>query len=238
VLQQLQNITYNKPDLEEDIKENADYAILELSGLLTITDIFINAVNDNQNKDIYTGLEKTTINTELNIARNNLISTIDNIRRGLSTLNTSKESLDKANINATGQTVSASDAQLKQAFGVLESARSALNKTIIKTPVSGTITAASISVGDIINIGNDVVFVTGDTNTAAVENSVTVPLTAVKFTPTKAYIFSVAEGKLIAHEVKTGLVTSNSITISEFGDVTQIVTDVRGLKAGDAVLVQ
>lgn len=140
--------------------------------------------------------------------------------------------------SSSGSNAALSSAQIKQALGVLESARAALSKTIIKTPVAGTVTAVSISVGDIINVGNDVVFVAGNDNTVDSEISIKVPLTAVKFTPTKAFVFTVAEGVLVAHEVETGLVTSNSITISGTENITEIVSDVRGLKEGDAVLIK
>ena len=123
---------------------------------------------------------------------------------------------------------------MKQALGALESARAALSKTAVKTPVAGTVTAVSISVGDIINPGSDVVFVASD---AGMEtgDTVTVPLTAVKFTPSKAYIFTVEEGKLVAHEVTTGAVTSKDITITGSEGIDGIVLDVRGLKEGDTV---
>jgi multidrug efflux pump subunit AcrA (membrane-fusion protein) len=141
-----------------------------------------------------------------------------------------------SNIAGSGGVVSLAEAQVKQALGVLESARAALGKTAIKTPVAGTVTAVSISVGDIINPGSDVVFVASD---AGVEmgtgNTVTVPLTAVKFTPSKAYIFTVEEGKIVAHEVTTGAVTTKNITISGAEGVDDIVLDVRGLKDGDTV---
>lgn len=139
--------------------------------------------------------------------------------------------------NSSGSNAAFSNAQVKQALGVLESARSAYAKTIIKTPVAGTVTAVSINVGDIINIGSDVVFVSGD-NSSKVESTVTVPLTAVKFTPTKAFIFTVEDSKLVAHEVETGLVTSNSISISGAEGVTDIVADVRGLKEGETVEIK
>jgi multidrug efflux pump subunit AcrA (membrane-fusion protein) len=139
--------------------------------------------------------------------------------------------------NSSGSNAAMSSAQIKQALGVLESARAAINKTVIKTPVAGTITAASISVGDIINVGNDVVFVASDTAIKS-DISIKVPLTSVKFTPTKAFVFTVSEGVLVAHEVETGLVTSNSIEISGAQSITQIVSDVRGLKDGDAVLTK
>ncbi len=141
-------------------------------------------------------------------------------------------------MNSSGSNAALSNAQVKQALGVLESARAALSKTVIKTPVAGLVTAASISVGDIINVGNDVVFVASSDSTVAAGSSIVVPLTAVKFTPTKAFVFTVVEGKLVAHEVVTGLVTSNSITIAGAENITEIVSDVRGLKEGDAVLTK
>ncbi len=140
--------------------------------------------------------------------------------------------------SSSGSNAAMSNAQVKQALGVLESARAALGKTVIKTPIAGLVTAASISVGDIINVGNDVVFVANSDSTLESETSINVPLTSVKFTPTKAFVFTVAEDKLVAHEVVTGLVTSNNITISGAENITEIVSDVRGLKEGDAVLTK
>jgi multidrug efflux pump subunit AcrA (membrane-fusion protein) len=140
--------------------------------------------------------------------------------------------------NSTGSNAALSNAQIKQALGVLESARAALSKTVIKTPVAGTVTAVSISVGDIINVGNDVVFVASSDSAVETEDATKVPLTAVKFTPSKAFVFTVADGVLVAHEVETGLVTSNSIAITGAENITEIVSDVRGLKEGDVVLTK
>ncbi len=165
---------------------------------------------------------------------NGVLATLSSTRSALIAAKSQKE---QADIAGTKGNVSLADAQVKQALGVLESARVALGKTAIKTPVAGTVTGVSISVGDIINVGSDVVFVASDT-TMETGNTVIVPLTAVKFTPSKAYIFTLEEGKLVAHEVETGSVTTSSITISGAEDVDAIVLDVRGLKDGDAVVVQ
>ncbi|OGG65265.1 hypothetical protein A3I99_03635 [Candidatus Kaiserbacteria bacterium RIFCSPLOWO2_02_FULL_45_11b] len=165
---------------------------------------------------------------------------IERIAAARASITASQRSVDAAETamtNSSGSNAAASNAQVKQALGALESARAALGKTVIKTPVAGTVTAVSISVGDIINVGNDVVFVASDT-TVETENTVTVPLTAVKFTPTKAFIFTVEDGKLVAHEVETGLVTNKSIIISGAEGITDIVIDVRGLKEGDEVVTQ
>lgn len=229
----------SKFDLNENnVLDQIEYAITQTTRLISLVEVFGRITSDTDHNDTLNDLPLSSYNSNILNALSTLSGTLSNLNGAKIMYQNALDTREQAKIGGTNSTNSLSNAQIKQALGVLESARASLNKTIIKTPVSGTVTAVSISVGDIINVGNDVVFVTGDDNATTLENSATVPLTAVKFTPTKAYIFSVAEGELIAHEIKTGLVTSNSITISEFGDVTQIVTDVRGLKAGDAVLIQ
>lgn len=174
----------------------------------------------------YTDADRAADTTRLANAR----ASITESQRKVDTARTAIE-------NSSGSNAAFSNAQVKQALGVLESARAAYAKTIIKTPVAGTVTAVSISVGDIINIGSDVVFVAGN-NSSDIENSVTVPLTAVKFTPTKSFVFTVENDKLVAHEVETGLVTNNSIDITGAESLTDIVLDIRGLKEGDAVVIK
>src|SRR3989344_33040 len=198
----------------------------DLATIGTFVDDLAALVPQQRSTDTYTDAQRSADTARLGDAR----TTITGLQRSVDAAQTSITS-------STGANAAASNAQVKQALGVLESARAVFNKTIIKTPVAGTITAVSISVGDIINVGNDVVFVAGDTETET-EHTVTVPLTAVKFTPTKAFILSVEEEKLIAHEVETGLVTSNSIVISGAEGITDIVLDVRGLKEGDTVVTQ
>lgn len=167
-------------------------------------------------------------------ARASLNSILSSLSSARSALVAAESARDQARIGSGNGDVSLANAQVKQALGALESARAALNKTAIKTPVAGTVTGVSISVGDIINVGSDVVFVASDEGMET-ENTVTVPLTAVKFTPTKAFVFTVEEGKLVAHEVTTGAVTAKDISISGAESLESIVLDVRGLKDGDVV---
>ena len=183
---------------------------------------------------------------ELETHRTNFAQALQTLDGALQSLSLSRSALiaaesqkDQSTIAASSGSVSLADAQVKQALGVLESARAALEKTSVKTPVAGTVTAVNISVGDIISIGSDVVFIASD---EAIEmekkDTVSVPLTSVKFTPSKAFIFTVDGEKLVAHEVKTGSVTTSSIVISGAEGITDIVLDVRGLKDGDTVVVQ
>jgi multidrug efflux pump subunit AcrA (membrane-fusion protein) len=209
---------------------NATEMLTSLSNELSVIGAFVDdlaaLVPQQRINDSYTDEQRSNDITRLATARANITESQRRV-----------DSTRTAIINSSGSNAAASNAQIKQAFGALESARAALGKTVIKTPVAGTVTAVSISVGDIINVGNDVVFVAGDT-AVKTESIITVPLTAVKFTPTKAFIFTVDEEVLVAHEVETGLVSSNSITISGAEGITDIVIDVRGLKEGDTVVTQ
>lgn len=184
------------------------------------------------------GDELDTLRTDFAEALQTINATLQTISNARAAYVSAESAKEQSGIAGTTGTVSLASAQVKQALGVLESARAALEKTSVKTPIAGTVTAASISVGDIISIGSDVVFVASDETVTATEGTATVPLTSVKFTPSKAYVFTVNEGKLVAHEVKTGSVTSNSIAISGTEGITAIVLDVRGLKDGDAVVTQ
>ncbi len=74
---------------------------------------------------------------------------------------------------------------------------------------------------------------------ASTTPTVELPLTAVKLLPNERDVFSVdSTGHLVAHQVQIGDVIGNLIEITTPLDpALKIVTDVRGLSAGDAVLV-
>ncbi|MCE9644250.1 efflux RND transporter periplasmic adaptor subunit [Candidatus Parcubacteria bacterium] len=68
----------------------------------------------------------------------------------------------------------------------------------------------------------------------------TVPISALKITPAGSFVFTIgAEGKLVAHQVKEGLLLGDRVAISEgLTSDMHIVTDARGLKEGMSVTVK
>lgn len=216
----------------DDVKELLDVAEENTTELATLIVTLASLLSDDDAISDETLL--ASLRADFADARSRTNGVLQSLSGARSALIQAENARNQADIAGTAGDVSLADAQVKQALGVLESARAALAKTSVKSPVAGTVTAVSISVGDIINVGSDVVFVAGDA-TGETEDTVTVPLTAVKFTPTKAFVFTVEDNKLVAHEVTTGLVTTNSITISRVEGVRDIVLDVRGLKEGDTV---
>lgn len=211
--------------------------------------------------------------------------------------------------------VSTSDAQVKQAQGVYNGALSRLQKTIIRSPLSGTLNSLSIQTGDFVSAFTEVGVVsnngalevlayvtedesrrivpgtkvtldggssgiitrvapaidpttkkievrialvgkstlingqsvtaqfaqTGTTNTKVTANTpITIPLTALKLTPTGTFVFTVdTDNVLQAVPITTGALMGDRIIILEgVSRGTQIVEDARGLKALTTVIVK
>jgi hypothetical protein len=77
------------------------------------------------------------------------------------------------------------------------------------------------------------------TSTPAAPTTIQLPLTAVKLLPNERDVFSVdSTGHLVAHAVTIGDVIGDRIEVTtQLPPDLQIVTDARGLSAGDAVAV-
>lgn len=151
-----------------------------------------------------------------------------------------QEAVDSARTaitNASGSGDASAQAQVKQALGILEAARAAYAKTIVRTPFAGTLTSVNVTAGDIISAGGDVAIIVPKEGVET-ERKFVLPLSAVKYTPAGALVFTVnAEGVLESKKIETGLVTADAITVKGLNGDEVIVSDVRGLKAGEKVEV-
>jgi len=56
--------------------------------------------------------------------------------------------LARAEISGTGSTVSSANAQVKQALGALRAAQANYEKTILRTPIAGTVNSLKVNTGD------------------------------------------------------------------------------------------
>lgn len=140
--------------------------------------------------------------------------------------------------SASGSGDAAAQAHVKQALGALQAAQALFDKTIIRAPFDGTLSAVNVASGDIISVGGDAAIIVPSEGVET-ERSFSLPLSAVKYTPAGAFVFLVnAEGSLESREVETGLVTASSITVTGLNGDEAIVKDVRGLKTGEKVSVE
>lgn len=110
--------------------------------VLNTVDIFLVVFKEDENA------ARTSQFTDLRTSILNTLSALDNARTGLQS---ATDTVRRAEISASGSTSSAADAQIKQALGSLRSAQANLAKTILRTPISGTVNSLSIRTGDFIN---------------------------------------------------------------------------------------
>lgn len=128
-------------------------------------------------------------------------------------------------------------AQVKIAYGVLEAARSAYEKTIIRAPFDGVLTRVQVKEGDIVSMGVDIAVIAPNTLDETVP-VFTLPLTAVKYTPSGSFVFGLNEkNAIVAIPVTAGLITVDAVSVKGLTGSEIIVKDVRGLKDGDTVTI-
>lgn len=71
----------------------------------------------------------------------------------LSSISGSRQAYEQATLTASGGSASLADAQLKSALGTLRAAQANYEKTLVRTPISGTVNALYLKVGDYANQG-------------------------------------------------------------------------------------
>lgn len=250
----------------------------------------------------------------INITRSTLSGILSSLSGAKTSLTASTNA--EASISGTGTysgSTGAVDAQVKQALGLYNGALSRLEKTIIRSTITGTLNSLNIQTGDFITqfsevavVSNNgalevVTYVTDDDakriqtgNTVSIapniqgvitriasgidpttkkievrvgilsksqslingqsvqlrvsrsiekktntNNPISIPISALKITPTKSLVFTVnSSSTLVEMEVTTGAILGEEIQIlSGLTQETTIVTDARGLKEGMEVTI-
>jgi RND family efflux transporter MFP subunit len=144
------------------LKDVADaYEKLEISTeytnrVLNMVDIFTFIVNDSRGNKNFTITQENSYKQNLASARTQLVASLTALDNAITSLDSAKESLKSTAISASGSETSLADAQIKQALGALRSTQSNFNKTIIRTPISGTVNALDIKLGQYIGTNEEI----------------------------------------------------------------------------------
>lgn len=225
-------------DLTGELKRTS----VELSSVRAYLDNLIVVVNKAIPTSGTTAAQIATYKSDLSTARGSISTAIASLNSAQDALVSRQASIDVAQQNLNqGTTVDEADilsasASVKQAEGAYASALAAYQKTVIHAPASGTIIACSPAVGDIVNTGSDICRITASGSVSG--TSFALPLSAVKYTPGGAYVFTVGDdGTLKMEPVETGLVSADSIAVAGLIGDERIVRDIRGLTEGDKVQV-
>jgi multidrug efflux pump subunit AcrA (membrane-fusion protein) len=129
------------------------YAKTQVERTITLVDTFITVFNQGGQVGGYTEAELQTYSTNFTTLRATLIGTRTSLDGALSSLASARDAKRRAELGASGGTVSASGAQIKIALGSLQSAQSAYQKTIVRSPIQGVVNALYLKTGDYVAPG-------------------------------------------------------------------------------------
>ena len=227
----------NSSDNTASLVTKLDQDIANIDKLSEMVDTFIVLLPKQSSDEGYSSSDIAALQSAFSTAKSTLNTERGKLQNAKTALTRAEEAVNSASFAASGSEVSSADAAIKQALGALQAAQASYEKTIVRAPFGGTVVSINVAVGDIINTGADVAIIE-PINTEDTEKSFEIPLSAVKFTPTGAYVLTTdTNGVITTLEVETGLVTTSSINVSGLTGSEIIIEDIRGLKAGQVVSI-
>jgi RND family efflux transporter MFP subunit len=144
-------IKANTTDVNVELETKLAEAETDIASVISIVDLLTNSVSRADKNDKLNGQPVSSFSAQLIAARGSLTTLANSLQNAQTSIDNSTRALAQAELAAAGSTNSAADAQVKQALGSLRSAQASLAKTIIRTPISGTVNSLNIRTGDFIN---------------------------------------------------------------------------------------
>lgn len=138
-----------------DLDASIQASIQHVDRTIALVDVFLSLFTDPNADNSYSDAELIAFNTTFTGLRSTLEATKSSLNGSVATLANAEDVVRRASISASGSQTSASDAQVKQALGALRAAQANLSKTILRTPISGTVNSLPVRVGDF--VGNQAV---------------------------------------------------------------------------------
>ncbi len=137
-------IEVNSFTKSDELLAGLDSSISKTNRAIDIIDTLLIVLNDDDDNSS----EFANSEVELVALKSTLNAVVSDLNAAKSRIEASTDGLNRAVSNATGAVTSAADAQVKQALGSLRSAQANYAKTILRTPISGTVNSISIRQGD------------------------------------------------------------------------------------------
>lgn len=137
-------------DTSSSLINDLDDAVERVTRIGTMVETFIEALPKHTPDERYTEAVKAELQVSLSTAKSSLDSVLSSLKSAKNGLTVAEQSLSSAEISGTNSGVSAANASVKQALGSLRAAQANYNKTIIRTPISGTLNSLSVKAGDYI----------------------------------------------------------------------------------------
>lgn len=145
--------------INNDLPAELTYASDITQRTIQFVDSFITVFNRQESLNRYSEEEITAFRAEFSSLRSTLITTQSNLDDAVTRLKSAKDQITRAELSASGGVSSAADAQVKQALGSLRAAQANLAKTVLRSPISGTINSLSVRTGDFVSANQQVALV-------------------------------------------------------------------------------
>lgn len=151
-----------------DLNTELDTAEGEVRNARIFIDVLVAALNDAIPSDSTDASDIAAFKAAASGARTSLTGTLSAITGARAALETSKKGLEQGVTGAQSQDVAATEASVKQAQGAYNGALAALEKTIIRSPISGTLNNFTVRLGDIVSPSQQVAIVSNNNALEAV----------------------------------------------------------------------
>lgn len=138
------------------------YSKQQLQRTISFVDTFLTVFSEQSADSRYSEAELQSFQTTFTSLRTALIAQRSNIDAATAGLSSSYESLRRAELTASGGVVSAADAQVKQAQGALLSAQANYAKTILRSPIAGTVNSLTVRTGEYTSAFSPIAMVIND----------------------------------------------------------------------------
>jgi HlyD family secretion protein len=135
---------------------------------LDLINTLIPLLNNDRSVGGYSESEITNLRQQLITAQTQTTNVIGDLDSAYTKLKNSKENLERAKISATGSDSSLSDAQIKQALGTLRSAQANFEKTILRSPINGTVNEMNVKVGEFLSASKPIAKIANNTKSEIV----------------------------------------------------------------------
>jgi multidrug efflux pump subunit AcrA (membrane-fusion protein) len=120
--------------------------------VIAIVDALLSGVEAAAASDTLDGQPVSSYSTSLTSARSTLNNTLTSLQSAATSLESAREDLRQAEIaGSENQETSAARAQVTQALGALRAAEANLAKTILRSPITGTVNSLSVNTGDFVS---------------------------------------------------------------------------------------
>lgn len=142
----------------EPISSNADELALILKAekntkdMIALATTLSDLLADQDSTSAASSDDISGFQVSLSTVRGQLDGVLASLNAARSALNGAKSGYEQAQIAGSNTVVSSADAMVKQALGSLRLAQSSYEKTIVRSPISGTVNALSLKVGTFVGV--------------------------------------------------------------------------------------